>query len=220
MAQNSFSAQLRGEAQGIWSAIDRHPFLRELHAGTLPIESFRYFILQDYHYLGYLARTVAIAISKAPDSPTLQLLAKRLERPVERLGHKGRFEKLEMDLAEVEKAQLAPTNLAYVNHMLVSASQGSIGDAAASLLPCAWTYNELGRVVHGTEHPVYKEWANFYDGAPLQESVDTWRGFIDKQSAGGGPADRERMRRIFLTSMRYEFQFWDMAYKLERWPLT
>ena len=30
---------------------------------------------------------------------------------------------------------------------------------------------------------------------------------------------REAMRRAFLTSSRYEYLFWTMAYNEERWPV-
>src|SRR5688572_31733765 len=46
-----FSAFLRRRGERIWRAIESHPFLRELHAGTLPMDRFTYFILQDYVYL-------------------------------------------------------------------------------------------------------------------------------------------------------------------------
>ena len=36
-----FTDQLWQEAQPLWQAIREHPFLRELKAGTLPIETFQ-----------------------------------------------------------------------------------------------------------------------------------------------------------------------------------
>ena len=54
-----FSDQLRLRAERIWRAIDAHPCLRELHAGTLPMNRFIYFILQDYVYLLDFAQVLA-----------------------------------------------------------------------------------------------------------------------------------------------------------------
>ena len=79
-----FSAALWTEAAPIWAAIQRHPFLAELRAGTLPLETFRYYVTQDYHYLEAFARAVATALAKAPDADTLELLAKRVLTPIER----------------------------------------------------------------------------------------------------------------------------------------
>jgi len=39
----------------------------------------------------------------------------------------------------------APTNRAYINHLRSTATRGSVGDAAAALLPCPGTYHEIGQ---------------------------------------------------------------------------
>ena len=219
MTQGSFSAQLQEEAQPVWAAIFKHPFLQEIQAGTLPLENFRFYLCQDYHYLGAFARAAALALAKTSESDTMQLLSQRLLRPIERSLHGQLFKSLGMDLAEVERARPAPTNLAYMNHMLATASLGGVGETAAALLPCPWTYDELGRTLHPIEHPIYKEWAGFYEAGYLEESVKAWRALVDGEAAKGGPGHREAMRRAFHTSSRYEYLFWQMAHRQEEWPL-
>ena len=46
-----FSEVLKDEAQPIWQAIFAHPFLRDIKNGSLPLETFQYYLGQDYHYL-------------------------------------------------------------------------------------------------------------------------------------------------------------------------
>ena len=85
----SFSEQLKNEAEPIWRRIFDHPFLKEIKDGTLPLDTFRYYLAQDYLYLEGFGRTVAMALAKAPDSQTLEDLAQRVMTPVERpLHHK------------------------------------------------------------------------------------------------------------------------------------
>jgi len=139
-----FSDSLRATATPIWDAIFRHPFLSQMGAGTLAEETFRFYICQDYHFLEGFARTVAIALSKAPDSEALLLLSKRVPVPIERELHRSLFSMLEMDVGDAEGMEPAPTNRAYINHLLSTATLGSVGDAAAALLPCPWTYHEIG----------------------------------------------------------------------------
>ncbi|MFP3320898.1 MAG: TenA family protein, partial [Acidilobus sp.] len=57
-------------ADPIWEEIHRHPFVVELYAGRLPLERFRYYLLQDYSYIVNLTRALALAAAKAP-SPQL-----------------------------------------------------------------------------------------------------------------------------------------------------
>ena len=224
MAEESFSVQLREEAQAIWDAIFAHPFLEAVQAGTLPLEQFSAYLCQDYRYLEGFARAVALALAKAPDPYSLRLLSQRVLRPVERSLHTHLFDLLELDLDQVEETPPAPTNLAYINHMLASAALGGVGEAAAALLPCPWTYHELGNhlpPVSSSEEmpPVYREWLGFYHQGALTDSVAAWRELVDIAAAGAGPSQREAMRRAFLTSCRYEYLFWEMAWRQEAWPL-
>ena len=214
-----FSDELRGAARTVWDAIFAHPFLRELESGELPEESFLYYLTQDFHYLEGFARAVALALSKAPDSPTLQLLALRVPAPVERQLHSTLFDQLGVDREEVEKAELAPTARAYVDHLIASAAAGDVGEAAAALLPCPWTYHELGARLSPVEHPIYGTWTSVYKEGLLAESVRAWRSLVDAYGRDASEEQRGRLEEIFLTSSRYEYMFWEMAYRCQGWPI-
>jgi len=215
----TFSEEMRESAEGIWQVIFRHPFLREIEDGTLPEEKFRYYLSQDYHYLDAFAKAVGLALAKASDASTLQLLAQRVIRPVEKPLHKKLLELLVVDPLSIERTLLAPTNLAYMNHLLVTAALGGMGEAAAALLPCPWTYHEIGKRLGEVEHPVYGEWAAFYASGFLTESVEAWRALVDRAGAQASPTEREAMQEAFLLSSRYEYLFWEMAYQMEGWPV-
>ena len=215
----SFSESLRQEALPIWESIFAHPFLEEIEAAELPLEKFRYYVEQDYHYLAGFGQVVATALSKAPDTRTLRRLTRRITTPVERPLHGRMFELLETSEDAVETVPLSPTNMAYINHMQTAASMGGVGEAAAALLPCPWTYHEIGKRIAVPEHPVYSYWAQPYRDGLLEESTAAWRELVDEYAANGGPATREAMRSAFITSSRYEFMFWTMAYNMEDWPV-
>ncbi len=215
----SFSESLRQEALPIWESIFAHPFLEEIEAAELPLEKFRYYVEQDYHYLAGFGQVVATALSKAPDTRTLRRLIRRITTPVERPLHGRMFELLETSEDAVETVPLSPTNMAYINHMQTAASMGGVGEAAAALLPCPWTYHEIGERIAVPEHPVYSYWAQPYRDGLLEESTAAWRELVDEYAANGGPATREAMRSAFITSSRYEFMFWTMAYNMESWPV-
>ena len=215
----SFSESLRQEALPIWDSIFAHPFLEEIEAAELPLEKFRYYVEQDYHYLAGFGQVVATALSKAPDTRTLRRLTRRITTPVERPLHGRMFELLEMNEESVEAVPLSPTNMAYINHMQTAASMGGVGEAAAALLPCPWTYHKIGERIVVPEHPIYSYWTQPYRDGLLEESTAAWRELVDEYAAIGGPATREAMRSAFITSSRYEFMFWTMAYNMEDWPV-
>lgn len=214
-----FTDQLWQEAEPVWQAIQAHPFLTELRAGTLPIETFQYYVAQDYQYLEAFGRAVATALAKAPTGELLARVARRVMTPIERPLHERLFSLAGISHEAAAAAPISPTNLAYQNHMLATAARGTLGETAAALLPCPWTYHALGDVVVDVKHPVYSEWAKFYSEGLLAESCRAWRELVDGEVVEGGPRTREAMRRVFHQSMRYEWMFWEMAYRRESWPM-
>lgn len=213
-----FSEELRRDLDSVWERIFSHPFLKEVQAGTLPLEKFRYYVIQDYHYLEGFGRTVSIALSKGPDTETLRKLVRRVTTPIERPLHARMFELLEIEQEEVDRVGPSPTNLGYVNHMITTAASGGVGEAAAALLPCPWSYHELGNRLSLPDHPVYNAWVEAYHSGILEESTAAWRDLVDTFAEECGPTVRESMWQAFLTSSRYEYLFWTMAYNMETWP--
>jgi thiaminase/transcriptional activator TenA len=109
-----------------------------------------------------------------------------------------------------------------MNHMLATAALGDLGTTAAALLPCPWSYHLIGERLAelGTpRHPVYAEWASFYTSGMLAESTRAWRGFVDEAAEQAGAPLLAAMRRAFQRSSRYEYLFWDAAYRQEQWPV-
>ena len=214
-----FSTQLRAEADDLWKKIFSNPFLKEIQEGTLPVDKFRYYLAQDYLYLEGFARAVALALAKAPDSRNLELLSRRVITPVERPLHQRLASLIGLSIEDLEQFGHAPTNLAYINHMITTAALGGLGQTAAALLPCPWSYHEIGSLLGQMEHPVYSQWVAPYKEGLLEASTNAWRSFLDQEAAEAGPREREAMRVAFLTSSRYEYMFWEMAYKQESWPV-
>ena len=220
MTDQSFSDRLWNLAQPSWAAIVEHPFLTELAAGSLPIQTFRYYILQDYHYLGAFGRTAAAALSMATDTATARRLLRRVTTPVERPLHVDLFEALEVSDEEVAAIVPAPTNLAYQNHMEAAMRVDGMACGVAALLPCPRIYHEVGKILDVPDHPVLSIWQSSYSEGLLQESTDAWSELLDDLAGAAGPTMRDKMTRAYLTSARYEHMFWTMAYNREAWPVA
>ena len=61
------SDELRSHAGSVWDRIFSHPFVAGLGDGTLPLESFKFYLVQDYRFLIDYSRVLAVASAKAPD---------------------------------------------------------------------------------------------------------------------------------------------------------
>ena len=221
----SFTKRLRQLAKPIWDAQFKHPFVVALGKGTLPKRKFQYYILQDARYLEELARIFALGAQKAQDPDTALRFAKLVEETivVERGLHETYGKQWKLSAADMRNTPLAPTNYAYCRHMRSTAQTGTLAELTVVALPCAWIYCAVGRHLlrkgpPSPKHP-YQDWLLLY-GSPEFAEVTRWmRALVDKEAKLAGKAEKERMSEAFLTSSRYEWMFWDMAWREEQWPV-
>ena len=221
----NFSDHLRQLAASIWKAQLHHPFVVALGKGTLPLQKFRSYILQDARYLEELARVFAAGAEKAEDADTALRFAQLVEETivVERSLHESYGKKWKLTAPDMRSTPLSPTNYAYCRHMRSVAQTGTLGEITVVALPCAWVYCEVGQhlLAKGPpklSHP-YSEWLELY-GSPEFANVAKWmRTVVNRCAKTAGKAEKARMEEAFLVSSRYEWMFWDMAWREERWPV-
>ena len=67
--------------------------------------------------------------------------------------------------------------------------------------------------------PRYVKWIRMYSAPEFVELTDRTRELMDRLAAGLPPEELHRIEEAFLTSSRFEYAFWEMAYRLEQWPV-
>lgn len=219
----TFSQEIRKEANSIWEASFDHPFVTGIADGTLSLDSFRYYVLQDAYYLSHFARIQALGAAKAEDLHTTNRLAIHAQGTYEaELSLHENFSK-RLGITEEEKQNFvaAPTAYAYTSHLYRAAYSGHLGDIIAALLPCYWLYYEIGEKLQGSTpaEPVYQEWIEAYGGDWFRELVEEQINRLDEIAEKVTDEDRKRMKEHFMISSQYEYSFWEMAYRLEKWPV-
>ena len=218
-----FRDVLKQAAEPIWTAILAHPFLRELGEGTLPLERFLYFIRQDYLYLFDFARVLCVGGSKAEDLDTLEMFAKHAANTVavERAMHSAFAQRLGLSLEDLSKSERTPSTQAYTRHLLAVAREGTLAETVAAVLPCYWIYWEVGQHLSQYRPPeaIYQEWIKAYGSEKFADLVGQQLGLVDRLGARAPAHERARMTEHFLLSSRYEYLFWDAAYRLASWPV-
>jgi thiaminase/transcriptional activator TenA len=220
----SFSESLRRDCKGAWQALHDHPFIRELAAGTLDPDRFRFYVEQDLLFLPELARAVALGIARAGDGTEMRHFAEELSIVVgqEVENQKELLGRVE-ELGARDRggsAVAAPATVAYGGFLVATASRGRPLDVMAALLPCTWSYADVAVALTDevAEHPVYAEWVRFFARPEYVELIAQRRKEFDRMAAEVSSHRRDRLSEIFTTSVRLERAFWDMAYGLEQWP--
>jgi thiaminase (transcriptional activator TenA) len=216
-----FCDVLRAASQDIWEATLRHPFLAEVEAGTLPDEKLLFYFIQNVHYIDAAIAFNAEAAAKAPDELSREFAFRLLDFGRNEVPRQREYvRRLTGTVSASFDLGLAPTTRAYTNHLRALASYGGSLDLFVGLLPCEWTYSDFGsRLAPVVRHPVTAEWLSTFGGADHNDMNIKYKGVLDHLVADVGAERREELSRIFRTSIRYEWMFWQMAYTLEQWPV-
>lgn len=222
MESPPISGELWQAIAPIYDAILTHPFVRGLTDGTLDAAAFRFYAIQDAHYLDRFARALSVAAAKAPTSADVAMLNEHARDAiaVEKSLHESFFAEFGLAPAAVAATPLAPTTLAYTSYFLAVAHGGSFAQALGALLPCYWIYWEVGKTLlaRGSPHPLYQRWIETYGGEEFAATVRDAIALMDRVGAELGPTERALVRDHFVTSSRYEWMFWEMGLRQEGWP--
>ncbi|ADY01013.1 MAG: thiaminase II [Vulcanisaeta sp.] len=215
---------LRSRVNDIWYRIFNHPFVIELFNGTLPLEKFRFYVIQDYNYLITLTKCQAIIASKFEDPTTMRKILELALADVstELENYNKLLNTLNLSFDDAIRIRPSPTNIAYMNFLLTTCTLGSPYEGLVAILPCYWTYLEIARYhvekLRSNPIKIYRDWASIYLTPEYSGIVDSLRVIIDKAS-DYLMRDFDKLLNIFRQASVYEYLFWDMAYRQEQWVL-
>jgi thiaminase (transcriptional activator TenA) len=220
---DEFSAQLWESISDIYGAILAHPFLTGLSDGTLPEESFAFYVTQDALYLREYARALAAVASRAPTAGATRMFAGHAAEAIaaELELHGALLGELRIPRKALQTAEPAPTNLAYTSYLLATVLGGSYAEGVGVVLPCYWIYAAVGKELlrRGSPDPRYQRWIATYGGDEYGDVVADVIAELDRVSPGLSDDERTQVRRHFRTTSRYEWMFWQMAWVKESWPV-
>ena len=214
----SFSRDVWESIAPIRKAIGELPFLTGLEDGTLPHDCFVYYMAQDAHYLVDYGRVLAAAAGQTTDAAELLFWARSAHTviAVERELHAAHV----ADFAAIPKS---PTCTAYTSYLFSLAAGGCYPALTAGILPCFWIYEDVGdclkkRVGDLLGHP-YADWISTYGDPQFAAATEQAKQIVDRLAAQADPDTVGRMQQGFATAARYEWMFWDAAWRQEAWPV-
>lgn len=212
-------------AQACWEDVDdwfaaicRHPFVLGLADGTLPEDVFVRYLVDDVHYLDRYARVLARLAARAPDPEGIALLAGSAAGAIaaERGLHREFLAPRGLDPDADTLPEASPTCVAYTGYLEQGAT-APFDVALAAVLPCFRVYAEVGRHVlarrsPGDDHP-YGAWIDTYAAPEFAAAVRSAEAYLDAAAE-----HREDVLTAYRRSTRFEWMFWDAAWRGETWP--
>ena len=222
MSSLSVSARLRQAADPVWEQCLHHPFVTGIGDGTLDVEKFRHFMLQDYLYLFDYARVFALGVVKARDPELMRTFSQNVDAILngEMNIHRAYMQRLGITEEQVFAMKPALDNLSYTNYMLSVAHTGGPMEIVASILACSWSYAEIGQALAqipgAAAHPFYGEWIQGYASEDYTATNQALIELMDELAAGATEDQIAHLTDIFVNCSRYELGFWDMAWELRQ----
>jgi thiaminase/transcriptional activator TenA len=218
-----WTGELWDSAEGLYRAVLDHPFLRGLTDGGLPREAFRHFVHQDAHYLREYARALAVCAAKAPTEDDVRALAEDAVGAI--AAEQSMHAEFVAELGggpEAADPGVLPTTQAYTSYLLSAVHGGSFAEGLAAVLPCYWIYARVGErlLAASSPDPLYARWISAYGDEAYQSVVRRVLELADRVGAELSTAERARGVRHFHATARYEWMFWDAAWRGEAWPVS
>ncbi len=216
------SDELRDGVAPIWESAVTHPFVNEMADGSLDPARFTIYFDQDYLFLRDWAILLSLATAKAPDFDAARELVGFLHLGLG--GEEGLFQEAfrERGLSreQVKEFQYLPTTQNYSGYLRTQAYEGTFTEVVATLLAVEWPYLDWAqRAEQAGKKPgnhYYQTWIDLHTSPGMAGFVVWMQGVVDESEPT--PEQRKKLQDIFLNVLRYEYQFFDMAYRGEAWP--
>ncbi len=207
-------------AMPIWETYFEHPFVKGIGDGTLEIEKFRYYMIQDHKYLMQYAKVFALGLVKAVDEQDMRRYSDliRATLDTENAVHQAYLHELGVTKEMIETTPMALNNKSYTDYMIAQATKGSLPEIAVAALACSWSYKVIGDHLEATrqtnENPFYTRWIDMYTSKGYREANDEMIELVDRYCIGLSEEHLKRLDDILVDCSYYEYQFWDMAWSI------
>ncbi|KAK2813611.1 hypothetical protein FQN50_000006 [Emmonsiellopsis sp. PD_5] len=207
----------RPDVQPVWEAFTGHEFVAGLGSGKLPVEKFKHYLIQDYHYLVHFARSNALAASKHNDIEGIAMSAQivlHIKREMElHLDYCASFGLSKEDIENCKESQAC---VAYSRYILDVGQSEDWLALQVALSPCLIGYGQIAKRLHSDENTVrmgnkYWKWIENYVADDYAEAVRKGSELLETRMRNVSPSRMEELIRIFVRATELEIGFWDMG---------
>ncbi|KAF6805191.1 thiamine biosynthesis protein (thi-4) [Colletotrichum musicola] len=209
----------RPDVKDVWKTFVYHPFVMAMGDGTLPIKSFKQYLVQDYLYLVHFARANALASYKAKNIADVAAGATIVQHITREMSlHIDYCKGFGITVPQIEATEEHQACTAYTRYVLdVGQSEDWIGLQMA-LAPCLLGYGAVAKQLHGDvktkrDGNTYWSWIENYVADDYVQAVKTGSELIERHALLQSPSSIERLIKIFIhgtKARQMEIGFWEM----------
>jgi thiaminase (transcriptional activator TenA) len=217
----TLSVNLWTAGAGIYDEILAHPFSVGLTHGDLDRASFRYFLLQDDHLVHSYVWTLSLMAARSPDLATAEMFTRHVTETA--AAARQLHSEIQHDLGVSEDcaaaASTSPTTLAYINFLRATTYGDTFAGALGAMLPCYWMFWKVCNALaaQSSPDPLYARFITTYGSEDSFRFANDLLTLIGRFESNFTTHERKEMQDRFVTGARYEWMFWDAAYRREEW---
>ncbi|KAE9374465.1 hypothetical protein N431DRAFT_437888 [Stipitochalara longipes BDJ] len=207
----------RPDVQRPWKEHTEHEFVAGLADGTLPVERFKYYLIQDYLFLVQFARANALAAYK---SKTIETVAEGAKM----VGNIHREMDLHVDYckgfgitkSEMEASEESQACTAYTRYVLDIGQSDDWFALQMALAPCLLGYFIIAKRLYSDPKTkrngnLYWKWVLSYVADEYSEAVRVGSDLIERFATLQSPHRIEELVSIFIRATQLETGFWNMG---------
>jgi len=214
----------------VWREYVEHTFVKELGEGSLDKRCFVHFIKQDYHYLKYYARALALLAAKSTNFTAMAAAMQSVQNVLDEIStnHKAFCAQWGVSEKELEETPESTATTAYGAYIMDVGFQGDSAKLNMALAACLLGYGEVGLwlaneskrsgswvIMDESSYP-YVPWIREYSGEVYQKAVEIGLATVEGIGSVASPTEGifEEWVEIWRKCVMLEKGFWDMAIAL------
>jgi len=215
--EEDYLARLEKLSEKVWEKeLFNSPFLLDLFDGRLPRKNFAGYLVQDYHYLGGLARAMAMATARSEDlfamkvfgvhlKITLDVEFPRVWKLMTRFGIRN---------STIKKLPTLPGTVAYTDFLFDTCSKCSPAEIVAAIYPCNFSYRTIGkkiRIALKKYYNVPESYISFnlYQRRVFTESAQNTLQILSRGTVNASRKHEKKVLDKFYEATKHERRFWD-----------
>ncbi len=204
----------------IWDGYNKHPFVKGISDGTLDIDKFRFYMVQDHLYLMQYAKLFAIGLVKSKKESDIRTFSSLITSTLdtENAVHRDYLKKLGITRDMLDSSKMSFVNDSYTNYMLSIGFKDGLAEIATAVLSCSWSYKyicDFIKINGKLENNPYIMWIDEYSSDEYKKSNDDIINFVDSLTTNYTKQQLAYICEIMINCSKYEAMFWDMAYNME-----
>ncbi|PHH58768.1 hypothetical protein CDD81_4597 [Ophiocordyceps australis] len=207
----------RPDVSPVWHRFLNHPFVHALGHASLPLDSFKGYLVQDYLFLLHFSRAHALAAYKAQTIDDISAAAQTMAQICRETNlHLSYCHSFGISLSDIKATPEHQACIAYTRYVL---DIGHTADALAlrmALFPCLLGYAAVAAALDSSPSTLrhdanpYWPWIQNYLADDYCRTVESGSRLIEDQMRLQSPSRIQEYINTFIHATRMEIAFWDM----------